>query len=256
MTHEYEKPSDDQLAAIFKEFGKTVAQESQLPQDTRMQLIDRIVEAAENMVVAETPKTGWYAIKSWRMVVMASSVVILMLAFVLWRPSPDGNSRVVQIPVQSFAEKHRDLMQVALEYEAIMERPLAWFAEYGNDVQFALLPGGVADHSSRVVFAELTIEKLHTNTKASPTSETCFFMIRDNQPLELFSRDGSTLKMLFWLYPVEDNLFAYELAVDKNNGMKISENTTGLIRSDDVEQPFDVQDNGAEYRVFLQVHPT
>ena len=240
MTHEHMNHSDDQLAVLFKTFGETASRESQLSESQREQLIDRIVCALENQPVAEVHKTNRFEKKRWGAAIVASSV-ILLLAFVCFWPTFDHPFPPLPMPVQSFAEEHRDQMQIALEHEAIMGRPLAWYAEQGNDVQFALLPDDAADCPSRVVFAELRIERLHQEP------ETCFVMIRDNQPLELYSKDGSTLKLLLWLYPVEDNLFAYQLAVD-------SEKTSGLIRAEDIEQPFDFQDHGVEYHVFFRVH--
>ena len=246
MTQEQEKNSEAGLVTLLKAFGDIVSRESQLSGSKRNQLIDTIVEAAANESFAGIPNVREFETKRWSVAVIASSVLLFFVVLLNWRPVPDKDIGIVPLPVQSFAGKHRDQMQIALEHEAIMGCPLAWYVEQGRDVQFALLPDHAAGHPTRVVFAELTIEKLHNEP------ETCFIMVRDTQPLELFSKDGSTLQLLLWLYPVEDNLFAYELAMNGQNGMERTANTSGLIEP---ETTVNIEDDHAEYRVFLCVHP-
>jgi len=249
MTHQQEQRSDDNLAddkleGLLRKLGDTIAKESQLSGTQRAQLIDSIIYAATEKpsVTPRRRSAGMFE----RAAFAVASCVILVLALAHWQSLwkvDDVADDVAVLPVkQSFAEKYHSLMQVAFEHEAILGRPLAWFAESGNDVQFTLLPE-VLGHSSRVVFAELTLEKLH-----GKASETYFLMLRDTQPLELFCKEDSTLKLLFWLHPVEENLFAYELAVNHAS-------TSGLIVPETTIQPFDAEENQSAYRVFIRVHP-
>ena len=236
MTHEQEKQSDDTLTALLKEFGNTVAHESRLSGHNRERLIDTILEAAEDVPSVRKPQAFGRIRRA--LTLLASSVVLMLTLGYWWQLS---NENGVTVPIEkNFAEKYRDLMQIALEHEAIMQHPLAWFAEWNNDVQFTLLPENTTS-SSRVVFAELRIERLHKEPK------TYFLMIRDTQPLELFGRGDSSPELLLWLYPVEENLFAYELSVD---GKTVD--TSGLIEP---ETTVHVEDH-AEYRLFLQIHST
>jgi len=252
MTPKQEEPSDDKLAALLREFGETAAEESRLAGLERERLIDTIAEAVRNPPDAVLRRPGISAIE--RVAYALASCAVLVLAVGYWFSLQKENVVVVPPQEQSFAEKYQGLMQVAFEHEAILGQPLAWFAEQGNDIQFALLPQHSADRSSRVVFAELTFEKLQPDA-AAPTSETCFLMIRDEQPLELFGKEDSTLQLLFWLCPVEENLYAYELAVAGQSGGKLVASTAGLIEPETVITPLDVKKDRDEYRVFLRVHP-
>lgn len=264
MTHAREKQSDDKLAAILREFGDTVAHESQLSADERKRLVDTIVETLEDTCEPSLPPRAVLPNveapgKNRRFPAVFAAGVVLMFAFaaiLYWRQLPDNRSAVPMThPVVDFAAAYQDQIQIALEHEAVMGQPLAWFFEQDNDVQFAMLPGDAAASPPGVVFAELTVVKSPADISQPATSRTSFIMLREAQPLELFHEEESSPRLLFWLYPVEKNLFAYELSLDGNDDMELAADTAGLIEPKTMIQPLDIKKEHAEYRVFLQIHP-
>jgi hypothetical protein len=246
----------DTLDALLFEFGQHIATQSQLTEPERLQLANRIVSEVSG------PQTniGYHknnVVKRASFVAILSACLLLLVVVKSWqstdKPNPiPGNTGP---STQLFAERHRDQMQAVAEHEQVFGLPLAWYVERGNQVRFELAGDEATTSKHRPVFAELRVEKIEGDTKARKSQgETLFLMTRGEQIIELDAAHSERPKLLFWLCPVDENLFAYELAMHENNGMSFSGETVGLIEADKLEQPLTLKQNGVEYHVYLQVN--
>ena len=259
MSDQIDKQPEDALDALLFEFGQHVAEQSQLSESERVQLLDRIMCKTD----ASQTSIGYRkndVIKRMSIATILSLCLLLLVVVKPWqsmdKPNPTpGNT---EPSTQLFAERHRDQMQAVAEHEQVFGLPLAWYVERGNQVQFELAADSDDDASAakhRPVFAELRVEKIEGETKARKSQgETLFLMTRGERLVELDTTHSNRPKLLFWLWPVDENLFAYELAMHENNGMSFSGETVGLIEVNKMEQPLTLKQNGVEYHVYLQVN--
>ena len=260
MNNQNETQQDhDSLDDLLFEFGQHVATQSQLTEPERLQLVDRIVSKAN------TPQTniGYRrnSVTRWVPLVATLSLCLLLLVIVKpWQSTDKSNQTPgnIEPSTQIFAERHRDQMQAIVEHEQVFGLPLAWYVERGNQVRFELATDSDDDaiaSKCRPVFAELRVEKIEGDTKVRKSQgETLFLMTRGERLVELDAAHSERPKLLFWLCPVDENLFAYELAMHENNGMNFSGETVGLIEADKLEQPLTLKQNGVEYHVYLQIN--
>jgi len=260
MSDQNETQQDhDTLDVLLFEFGQHVATQSQLTESERLRLVDRIVSKANTpqTIIGYRKNNGTV----WTALVATLSLCLLLLVVVKpWqsadKPNPTpGNTGT---SIQPFAERHRDQMQAVIEHEQVFGLPLAWYVEHGNQVRFELASqndDANAMLKPRPMFAKLRVEKIDGDSKDHKSQdETLFLMTRGEQLVELDAMHSERPKLLFWLCPVDENLFAYELAMHENNGMSFSGETVGLIEADKLEQPLTLKQNGVEYRIYLQVN--
>ena len=259
MSEQIDKQPEDALDALLIEFGQHVAEQSQLSESERVHLVDRIVSKAN------TPQTniGYRknnGIKRTSLVAALSLCLLLLVVIKPWQSTdkPNPTPGTIGPSTQVFAERHRDQMQSVVEHEQVFGLPLAWYVERNNQVRFELTSDSGDDASEskhRPVFAELRIEKIEDDSQTRKLQgETLFLMTRGERLVELPGENTNRPKLLFWLCPVDENLFAYELAMHDNNGMQFSGEMVGLIETDKMEQPLTLKQNGVEYHVYLQIN--
>lgn len=254
MSDQNEQQPQDALDALLFDFGQNITTESQINESARTQLIERVIRAIDEKPLAMRCKS--MTIRRF-FTVAAVCVSVLMVVFaVTWR-TPDRVINVVTIPTD-FAERHRDQMQAVVEHEQTFGLPLAWYVERGNQVRFELAidkGNEVTVSKHQAVFAELRVEKAENIGSVRKTQDkTLFLMTRNEQPVELNDDHSHRPQLLFWLCPVDENLFAYELAMCENNGMQFAGETVGLIEADKSTKTLLIEQNGVEYHVYLQIH--
>ena len=258
---------DDALDAWLVECGRIIAEESQLTDQERTQLVDRIMFAAnERQSPLRRNAIDHRKTDGIRRAVGATLIAACLLMVVVmasWRMS-DPTEVTTKIPeptAPEFAERHRDRMLIIAEHEQVFGIPLAWYLERGNQVRFELADDRhdtkIANHTMQrqELFAELRIEKIeNAETDRQSQAETLFLMTRGEQVVEPADDRSERPKLLLWLCPVDENLFAYELAMNENNGMQFNGETVGLIEADKSTPTLSVEQNGVEYQVYLQIH--
>lgn len=249
----------DALDALLFEFRQNVVDESQLSATEHSQLVERIMRAVD-----EKPSVSHHDknIAVRKVIVLLAACVCFLLVVVTaqWRASDDavetpGISGTLR---QVFTERHRDQILAVVEHEQVFGLPLAWYVERDNQVRFELATDDGPDKivsKHQAVYAELRVEKIDgTKSFRQTPTKTVFLMTRGEQSVELYDGQSHQPKLLFWLCPVDENLFAYELAMHENNGLQLSGETVGLIETDKPEQSLTVMQNGLEYHIFLQIH--
>lgn len=251
MTPEQEKRSDDKLAILLQEYGEHVAQESQMDDTSRSQLVEDILVAANAPALLSAKKMSATRLTK-RIVATALAVSLCLFIGFLFMGTQKTPHQIVTPQVLKegyFRLNIEEWMAVVQGYESTLEQPLAWYAEDMHDVQFELLPQQSRITETHPLFVELSIW----------TRGRCkmyYLMTRGTQMLELINDKQTSPQLSFWIYPVDENLFAFEVAINENNGLVFSETIVGLIEPEKPLQTRAVKNGDVEYSVYLNVHPT
>lgn len=258
MTHEQENSSDEKLDTFLHEIGEIVARESQLDGPARSRFVERIFDQV-NVPLNARVKSKFFTLipkKNAALTCAVSLCICVMFGLICLHYQKNSDSPFIAGEDYDPFIGIDHCIAVVNEYESTLEQPLSWYAEDDHRVQFELLSQEVRSAEQQPLFIKLSIARNEPPQSNYVESKTYYLMTRGAQAIELKKDERVESHLSFWIYPVDENLFAYELILNEKNGQSFSENTVGLIEPNKLVKTLDIVQNGVEYSVYLDVHPS
>lgn len=231
----------------------------------REALVDRISRAVEEL--PPQPHRGrervWRRRRASRAIFAMAAVAIALLVALVWQiqnlaePTPPTrvNDPVEELLAQLDVEELERRMALLDQLDELFEDRWEWMVECGDRVDMR-----VAKTSQTVLSPELVAARLAVLVRDDPgepfrVQEKTFVLTREQQAVEAVLEDGASRTLYFWAFPVDDELFTYDVDLQTKKPHRLSISSSGLVASGKPTKILSFEQDASEYRVYLLLVP-
>lgn len=192
---------------------------------------------------------------------VAVVAVVLLLALV-WQvrnlPSPSppeqGDNHAEELLGQLDADELERRLALLDQLDELFEERWQWMVECGDRVEMH-----VGERSARAAagpFAvRLAVLVRDDSSEAFRVQEKTFVLTREEQAVEAVMEDGVSRRLYFWAFPVDNELFAYDVDLETGKPDDFAISSSGVVAAGRPTKILSFAREGKEYRVHLLLVP-
>jgi hypothetical protein len=225
----------------------------------------RIAQAVDGMTsMADSGNaTDRWRRRTSRTIYAAVAVAAALLVVVLWpfrnarqpEPLPRGDDPAQELLAKLDVDELQRRLALLDQLDDLFENRWEWMVECGDRVDMHVSSEPIRGVSSESVAVRLAVLVRDHPAEPFRVQEKTFVLTRAEQPVEAVLEDGVSRKLYFWVFPIDDGLFTYDVDLQTTEPRKLSIRTSGAVASGRPTKILSFEQDGREYRVYLLLVP-
>lgn len=169
------------------------------------------------------------------------------------RPRADGSSDA-RATARLGNEELLQRLELFAPLDKLFEKKWNWVVEGDDtfDVQVGSVPSGA---DCVAVAARLVILVRQAADEEFRVTEKTFILTREQELVETIIHDSGARRLRFWVYPIDEGLYTYDVDFTMEQPSSLSISTSGVIQPGKATEILFVRHDRREYRAMLLLVP-